>query len=345
MSNFAGKFSNNGYLQPHFSHIYVEKAVRDHPRTQAILAKLPGARVVEITHYKDVFCRSKQNYLLQHQAQNLILAARQGTLLYPGAPVCQSFGESHFYYTSCMMNCLYDCEYCYLKGMYPSANLVLFINLEDYFAQIGRLLGQHPVYVCVSYDTDLLAFEPLAGYVAAWEQFVKTQKGLQIEIRTKSAMQQFWEHQKAVPGVIYAFTLSPQEVIKRYEHDTPSLQARLFCVRKAVRAGCQVRLCFDPMIYFPGWQQHYEEMADQVFGVVDHAGIMDVSVGSFRISKNYLKKMRKQEPASAIVQFPYQLEDGFYQYPNELMVQMEQYLVSRLHKYVAKEKIFLWKTS
>lgn len=30
-----------------------------------------------------------------------------------------------------MMNCIFDCEYCYLKGMYPSGNLVVFVNLED----------------------------------------------------------------------------------------------------------------------------------------------------------------------------------------------------------------------
>ncbi len=344
MGNFAGKFFHNVYMQPHFSHIYVEQAVKDHPRTQEILQKLPAAQVVEITHYKDIFCRSRQNYSMQYQAQKLILAARPGTLLYPGAPVCQSFGQPYFYYTSCMMNCLYDCEYCYLKGMYPSANLVLFVNLEDYFLQIKQLLNEHPAYICVSYDTDLLAFEQLTGYVTAWEQFVQTQKGLQIEIRTKSAVRQFWEHRSAVPGVIYAFTLSPKEVIARYEHHTPSLEERLFCVQKALQAGCQVRLCFDPMIYLPHWQRHYKNMIDQVFRTVDYAAIMDVSIGSFRISKNYLKKMRRQEPDSAVVQFPYQLEDGFYQYPQECMEQMEQYLVSQVRQYIAKEKIFLWKT-
>mgnify|MGYP006970641936 FL=1 len=30
-----------------------------------------------------------------------------------------------------MMNCIYDCSYCYLKGMYPSGHMVLFVNIED----------------------------------------------------------------------------------------------------------------------------------------------------------------------------------------------------------------------
>ncbi len=98
------------YFNPFFSHIYVERAVREHARTQEILSKFPQAEVIEISHYKDVFCRSRQSYQLQHHTQKLILAARQGTLLYEGAPVCQSFGNRYFCYTSCVMNCVFDCE-------------------------------------------------------------------------------------------------------------------------------------------------------------------------------------------------------------------------------------------
>ena len=54
------------------------------------------------------------------------------------------------------MNCIFDCEYCYLKGMYPSANIVVFVNLEDIFAEVAQKLENHSLYLCVSHDTDLL---------------------------------------------------------------------------------------------------------------------------------------------------------------------------------------------
>lgn len=69
------------FFNPFFSHIYVEKSVWNHTRTQKILAKFPSAEIIGIDHYKDVFCRSRQNCQLQHRTQKLILAARQGTLL------------------------------------------------------------------------------------------------------------------------------------------------------------------------------------------------------------------------------------------------------------------------
>lgn len=282
--------------------------------------------------------------MLQSQSRKLILAAKEGSLLYQGSPICQSFGNSHFYYTSCMMNCIYDCEYCYLKGMYPSANLVVFVNLEDIFVEVERMLKQHPLYLCVSYDTDLLALEQMTGYVKAWSHFAAMHpKQLKIEIRTKCANPHFFEHEKPLPNVIYAFTLSPQVIIERFEHHTPSLTERVRCAAAAIREGFPVRLCFDPMIYIWKWQRHYDEMIGQVFSSIRPEQLMDVSVGSFRISQDYLKKMRKQQPSSEVAWFPYQKENGFYHYPDGLMKEMEDHIVSLLLKKLPREKIFQWR--
>lgn len=332
------------YYNPFFSHIYVEKSVWNHARTQKILAKFPSAKIIEIDHYKDVFCRSRQSHPLQHHTQKLILSARQGALLYEGAPVCQSFGNPYFYYASCAMNCIFDCEYCYLKGMYPSANIVIFVNLEDLFAEVERALADHPLYLCVSYDTDLLALEPITGYVQEWCEFAARQNNLKIEIRTKCANQSFVRNITPIPEVIYAFTLSPQAVIDAFERHTPALANRLSCAAELIRAGCPVRLCFDPMIYIPDWKQHYAAMLEQVDHRIDLGKIVDVSVGSFRISQDYLKNMRKQDPESAVIWFPFQREDGYCHYPDDLMEQMERFLVGRLGEKISKEKIFRWRT-
>ncbi len=104
-----------------------------------------------------------------------------------------------------------------------------------------------------------------------------------------------------------------------------------------------VRLCFDPVIYLSGWQKYYDEMLDDVFRVIEMDRLADVSVGTFRISQDYLKKMRKQQPYSAVVQFPYENTGGVYRYPGGLAEEMERFLTDRLHAYVPAERIFLWK--
>lgn len=337
------------YYNPPFSHIYVEKGVREHPRARRILERFPAASVVMIDHYKDVFCRRGQNFVMQQKSRSLILAARRGTLLYPGAPVCQSFGNEYFYYASCIMNCVYDCEYCYLKGMYPSGNMVLFVNLEDYFHQVSERLGEHALYLCISYDTDLMAAEPIAGYTGEWISFARTQLSrpnpLKLEIRTKSADSLFWSEHTPVPGMIYAITLSPQAVIDACEHSTPSLRRRIASARQALQRGFAVRLCFDPMIFCRDWERHYDEMLGQVFAEIDPKLLTDVSVGTFRVSQDYLKKMRKNRPDSAVVQFPYENDSGVYHYSRALTDKMEGFLVKQLREKLPEEKIFLWEKS
>lgn len=334
---------NKHFFNPFFSHIYVETTVLEHPRTRCILSKFPDANVIEIRHYKDVFCRSRQRSTWQHRSQKLILAAKQGTLVYEGAPVCQSFGNRYFYYVSCAMNCVFDCEYCYLKGMYPSGNIVIFVNLEDIFAEAERLLQAHPLYLCVSYDTDLPALEHIAGYVREWCKFAAVHENLKLEIRTKCADTALFEQTGPHPNVIYAFTLSPQALIDAYERQTPALSKRLLCAAALLRTGAPVRLCFDPMIYVPGWKDHYAQMLKQVYDAVDMDKVVDVSVGTFRISRDYLKHMRKQEKNSAVLWFPFQCDNGYCHYPAPLMEEMERFLTGQLAEKVSKEKIFRWK--
>ena len=109
-----------------------------------------------------------------------------------------------------MMNCIFDCEYCYLKGMYPSGNLVVFVNLEDIFAELEALLSQKSIYLCVSYDADLVAIESLTGFVREWIAFTKKHENLTIEIRTKSGRCDLLSNYEACDRVIIAYTVSPQ---------------------------------------------------------------------------------------------------------------------------------------
>ena len=96
------------------------------------------------------------------------------------------------------------------------------------------------------------------------------------------------------------------------------------------------------MIYIKDWERQYEEMLNQVFEEIDMEKLEDVSVGSFRVSQDFLKKMRKTNPCSAVVQFPSQNEGGVYHYSEELTESMEGFLVDNLKKKIPEDKIFLW---
>lgn len=333
------KPSEPKYFADFFSHIYVEDGARSYPITQEILSRFRNSAVIPITHYKDIFNRSHQSFLLQKQAPALILAVKRGRLIYPGARVCQSFGNSHFYYTSNIMNCIYDCEYCYLQGMYPSGNIVLFVNLEDFFEETDGLLSAHPLYLCVSYDTDLPALEGITGFVRKWTDFAAKRPNLTIEIRTKAAYTPDFGEISVPQNVIYAWTLSPDAVTDGFEHRTPRLDARLRAAKSAVEAGCTVRLCFDPMIYIPDYQKIYAEFYSRVFDGISASDILDVSLGLFRISADYLKAMRKSR-AGLVTSYPYTNSGGVCSYDKIKADEMLSFARNELSKYIEPRRIF-----
>ena len=337
--------SRQDYENPPFAHIYVENRVQNHPRTKAILTHFPNARIVVIDHYKDVFNRRGQDAPHQHRSQSLILARKEDHFFYEGAAVCQDFGNTNFYYCSTMMNCLFDCSYCYLKGMYPSGHMVIFVNLEDYFACLDEILAHKSMYLCISYDADLLAMEPLAGYAKIWSDYAALHENLKLEIRTKSARAAMWEELPCLSNVIYAFTLSPQRMIDVCESGTPSAKARISCALAGLEQGFTVRLCFDPMLYLPTWREDYRALLSELDAAFAGHGLTmqqlaDVSVGTFRISQDYMKKLRRVEPTASAVQFPYVNVDGVYQYPPKLLQEMEDDFIGELEKRIDKEKIY-----
>ena len=333
------KSSEIQYSAKAFSHIYVEEQAYSYDTTKNILNRFPDSHVITINHYKDVFNRSRQDFLAQKNSQALILAVNNGELIYPGARVCQSFGNEHFYYTSNIMNCVFDCEYCYLQGMYPSGNMVIFVNIEDYFDKVKELLAQHPMYICISYDTDILAVEAITGLTARWIEFTANNPNLTIEIRTKSAYDLKGAGFVQSDRVIYAWTLSPDEITKAYEHHTPSLAGRLNAVNQAISMDCSVRLCFDPMIYIKDYQRIYGNFYKTVFQSIDASKVQDVSLGLFRISADYMKYMRRKRTC-AITAYPYTTVNNVCSYEQKKSDEMLNFARLELAKYINPSKIY-----
>jgi len=334
-------------LSPHsynrwFSHIYVEEDARGLPHTDTILKRFPRAIQVPIRNYKEVFNRKHQDFRAQKNSQKLILACKKDGFVYEGSNFAPDFGEENFYYNSLILNCIYDCQYCYLQGMYPSANVVIFVNERDFFEHTSGMLKQlGSMYLCISYDTDLLAFENIIPYSNNWINFASKNSNITIELRTKSANYKQIKHLKPLDNVILAWTLSPQGIAKKYEQRTPSLNARLSSLEEAIADGWKVRLCFDPLLLVPNWQQEYESMVQEVFNRLPVSGLRDISIGVFRMNSGYLSNIRKQRSDSTLIYYPYQKKDGTSTYSPSQMKELEDHVSGLVKQYMPEESIIV----
>ncbi len=331
-----------------FHHVYVERKLRGQYDVTGIFDKLSGSRVVWINHYKDIFNRKGQSLAFQKKSPALILAKKEGKLVYNGSKECQSFGNEHFYYTSCIMNCLFDCEYCYLQGMYPSADVVLFMNLDDIFHEVDELLREHGVYLCISYDTDLVALENITGYCRRWIEYAKNRVGLTIELRTKAELSDSFIRmldEKECENIIFAFTLSTDMIQLSYEHNTSSIQSRIASIMRASQKGLNVRVCFDPLLTYADLSElkkAYGTLIDKLFESVTDQMLYDVSLGEFRVPCDYLKRMRKRRPGSKLLAYQFEIEDGSF-CCGKNGTELADYVEECLRKHLSPEKIYRWR--
>ena len=334
-------------LQRHFAKIYLESAVRDEALTRHVLQRFPKATLIEIESYRELFNRPRQDFQLQKKSQQLVLARKQDHLLYPGNDKVQDLGYTNFHYNTLLLNCIYNCAYCYLQGMFQSANLVAFVNESDFFTATRRAIQQRadprsPLYLAISYDTDLLAFETILPYCQHWIAFAANEPELIIEIRSKSAHFSALSQCAPQENVVLAWTLSPQVVIDRYEQGTPALHQRLNSVEAAVQAGWPVRLCFDPIVLVPDWQTVYQQFFAEVFERLPPEKIRGISAGVFRMNADYFSQLKHNRPDTDLIFQNFQRENNLVSLSKDARTAVMNHLTPLLEHYVPNNKLDLW---
>ena len=333
---------NHNLFNNRFSHIYVEKKILNNKNTLEILSKFKDVKIIEIENYKEVFSSNNQDFHLQKLGQKLILASNKANMIYEGAVVCESFENDNFYYTSSIINCVYDCEYCYLQGVYSSGNIVIFVDIEKVFEEVEELYNKlKTLYLCISYDTDLLAIENICGFSEKWYYFIEDKKDLKIELRTKSGNIDKFLNLKPLDNFIIAFTLSPENLALKNEKYTASFKNRVKAIKELQEKGWKVRICIDPLIYSDNFEENYGQMIEYLFNEIDKEKVIDVSIGVFRISKEYLKKMRNQNQNSEILYYPFECIDGVYTYSDKTKSYMINFIKEQFLKYIDEKKIYI----
>lgn len=321
--------------------IYIENHVVDHPRTQQILSRFADARLVEVQQYQEVFNAAAQNFRHQKQRPKLILAHKAGKRLHATPPGYHIGARRNFYFSH-MLNCIFDCRYCFLQGMYQSANYVVFVNNEDFFADISDTAQQadEPTWFFSGYDCDSLALDPITGFVDDCLDHFSSLKNGFLELRTKSTQIRPLLNRPALNNTVVAYSLSPQAIIKAEEHGTPSLDKRLDALKTLQEAGWPIGLRFDPLLYADNFESLYAEFFDQVFDVLDADRIHSVSLGVFRLPKGFHKKLVRLYPESKLLAAPMTTRGGLVSYREADEQRMREFCMDKLNRNIRDDQFF-----
>jgi len=322
--------------------VYIEDSISHHPRTRSILNRFPKARRISCSRYGEIFNAKAQNFRLQKLKPALVLANKHHNFVLP-APTGYGIGGGKNFYFSHMLNCLYDCRYCFLQGMYVSANYVLFVNYADFQQEIVRLSMENkdvPVHFFSGYDCDSLALEPITGFA---RQFLPTFDALPnawLELRTKSTQVRGLLDRPPSPRCIVAFSLTPEAIAAKTEAKAPPLRHRLDALLKCQAHGWQIGLRFDPLLYQQGYQEQYRQLFEQVFANIDMPSLHSVSLGLFRLPEAFHKKIHALYPDEKLFAGPTSQHQGMVSYPDNLAQEMIGFCTEQLLTYIPANKFF-----
>jgi len=321
-------------------YIYIEREIRDHPRVQSILLRHKRATVVECERYGEVFNPKAQNFRLQKQRPALILARKHKGLVQEAPPGYGVGGDSNYYFSH-MLNCLYDCRYCFLQGMYRSANYVLFVNYEDFLdAMDSRLMPGRQTWFFSGYDGDSLALEPVTGFAASMLPWFEQRPDAWLELRTKSTQTGSLLAREPLPNIVTAFSFTPEAVWKATEHRVPTVERRARAMQQLAGAGWPVALRIDPLIWHHGFEKHYGELFLQLFRQLPETMLHSVTTGPFRMPQPFFRNMERLYPEEPLLAAGLGARGKMVSYPLEREREMVDFCVQELRKYLPEEKIF-----
>lgn len=327
--------------------IYFEEGVAGHPRTRALRARFQKAAQIPITRYGEVFNRTAQNFRLQKHKPALILAEKQDNQVLE-APQSYGIGGRRNYYFSHLLNCLYDCRYCFLAGMYRSAHYLLFVNYEDFERAIDARLSLFPgedVTFFSGYDGDSLALEPLSGFVESFLPFFRARSRALLELRTKSPRIKPLLAAAPFDNCVVAFSFTPRELSEVVEHQVPSVATRLQAMRELARHGWRLGLRFDPLLYGKDFRNRYRALFRSAFEIVPLEAIHSVSLGAFRLPRDFFGRMTRLYPDESLFAGPLEQRGRMVSYHPEIEAEMRSFCEEELAQYLPPDRLHLCELS
>ena len=322
--------------------IYVEEAIKNHPRTKFILKKFKKSRIISINKYGEIFNKRNQNFRIQKANPCLILSNKKDSFVLP-APEGFGIGSSKSFYFSHMYNCIYDCRYCFLQGMYSSANYVIFVNFEDFDTAIKKTIEKHinsKLTFFSGYDCDSLALENVTGFAKHILSIFKTYSQIEIEFRTKSVQKEPFLSMNPMQNVILAYSLMPELMSKSLDNKAPSISKRIRVISELASRGWKIGLRFDPLIHGENWKELYKELLENLYNNIPLDNLHSVSFGSLRFPKKMFKDIFKLYPKEPLFTGPLFLNNKIISYDIAIEEEMTSYCKDISLKYIDKDRIF-----
>lgn len=260
--------------------------------TQEILSRLPG---IEIRTIQDVNAEPQSR-------DTLILMHYPGTFL----KQCQGAGAEmccNYFVASYAWNCHFDCTYCILQSYLASDALIVCTNIEDLLSEIKEKLLQYPdqtFRIGTGELADSLALDAITAYSRRIVPFFASLPNGILELKTKSDQIANLKDLNHAGHTVISWSLNSRRICSSEEHKAATIDERLAAAVQCQSWGYKLGFHFDPIVYYPGWENDYREVVKELFAAVKPANVAWISLGALRFTPHLRDFVRGRYPKSKI---------------------------------------------
>ena len=303
--------------------IYIEKKAKDYEVTKKILSNFSNNQILWIDHYKNIFDKKIGNQIL---TPAIIIAKEENPNLLPVPNNYWYPGKSFFFRTS--LNCVFDCEYCYLKGNFKTKYPVIFVNYEDIKNEITNKINEirnegynNQITLYASNYSDIQWLDSLSWFNENFIPFIEQFENVLLESRTKSAnIDSILSINKWIPfnNTEISFSLNPKEIISKYEKGTSPLETRIKTINTLLDKNYKVGLRFLPLLPVNNYEKIYSDFLEKLKWEINIEKIHSIFIASLIYNQWDFKTMQKKNPNSTLWDFVKQHENWLIKIPDDI---------------------------
>ncbi len=286
--------------------------------------------------------RQKKAYTIQHYNERMdtFYIIRQQYTFFKPCPCSLKTVSCGYHNVNLGSGCAFECSYCCLQGYINSPGITLPANLEDFFDAFSRY--KQNIRLGSGELTDSLVFDGITEFSIPIVEFFRKFSHSTFEFKTKSVRIDNLLRVKGAPNIVIAWSMNPQRMIDEHEFYTASLKERIDAAARCIEAGYKVAFHFDPIIYYPYWEEEYKDTVDRIFSVIDSKRIAWVSLGALRMSIDLKRVIENRFINNSILNGDLITGyDGKYRYPVARRVEMFSKMKSWIQAYAPDVYLYL----
>lgn len=322
-------------------HLIIEESVRDEPLTQTVIKNLPSLT----PQYFSGPLESQFSYLSDKQGKEVLVLARQKGRFLKECPGSKDSLCCGYFILESASNCNYECTYCVLQSYLNSPPLIIYANLNDMFRELEGIFSTNrkiQFRIGTGELSDSLSHDHITEFSKHIVPFFSQTERACIELKTKSAQIENLKDLDHRGRTIVSWSLNTKKMSRQEELRAPGIEERLEAARICQEWGYPLSFHLEPLLYYPEWEEDYQELVRDLFRSIRPEQIKWISLGGLRLLGNLKEIAQEKFPKSTYLYEEFiPGTDGKLKYLKLIRLQMYQKISKMIQKQGGRVPIYL----